>query len=195
MLGNIFNDEGERLTPTYAMKKGLRYRYYISISAMQSRDRSKTSVHRVPAETIDVDALNKDFSNNHLGKAKQSEGALRWMEADERVRLLRGIATARRWLEDLSSGAVADIATLSIRESKSERSVRMTLSLAFLDPAMIAAAVGGRLPRGYMRAFATAKGRRRRAARRARAAGPGGICRTSPPRSIITPQWAITGRL
>jgi site-specific DNA recombinase len=36
-----------------------------------------------------------------------------------------------------------------VREGKTERSIRMTLSLAFLSPALARAAVDGRLPRGF----------------------------------------------
>jgi site-specific DNA recombinase len=39
--------------------------------------------------------------------------------------------------------------SLALREGKTERSIRMTLSLAFLDPDIVKAALGGRLPRGY----------------------------------------------
>ncbi len=39
LLGKLFNETGERLTPSYAIKQGVRYHYYISTSAMQARDR------------------------------------------------------------------------------------------------------------------------------------------------------------
>ena len=38
---------------------------------------------------------------------------------------------------------------LASREGKTERSIRMTVSLAFLAPDIVEAAVEGRLPRGY----------------------------------------------
>ena len=38
---------------------------------------------------------------------------------------------------------------LAAREGKTERSIRMTLSLAFLSPALAQAAINGRLPRGF----------------------------------------------
>ncbi len=38
---------------------------------------------------------------------------------------------------------------LAKREKRTERSIRMMLSLALLDPAIIKAATDGRLPRGY----------------------------------------------
>ncbi len=39
--------------------------------------------------------------------------------------------------------------SLAEREGRSERSVRMILSLAFVDPAIITAALERRLPRGF----------------------------------------------
>jgi site-specific DNA recombinase len=38
---------------------------------------------------------------------------------------------------------------LAVREGKSERSIRMTLSLAFISPVLAKAAMEGRLPRGF----------------------------------------------
>jgi hypothetical protein len=40
-------------------------------------------------------------------------------------------------------------AEIAVRNDRFERSVRMILSLAFLDPALIDAACVGTLPRGY----------------------------------------------
>ena len=41
------------------------------------------------------------------------------------------------------------IETLAAREGKTERSIRMTLSLTFLSPTLAKAAIDGRLPRGF----------------------------------------------
>ena len=41
------------------------------------------------------------------------------------------------------------IELLAAREGKSERSIRMTLSLAFVAPPIVAASIEGRLPRGF----------------------------------------------
>jgi site-specific DNA recombinase len=77
--------------------------------------------------------------------AKKSQPILN----DERLRLLRSIAEARTWIDDLIDGSVADTAALVVREGPSERSIRVALSLAFLDPQLVKAAAEGRLPRGY----------------------------------------------
>jgi hypothetical protein len=71
------------------------------------------------------------------------------MESDERNRLIRAIATARSWVDALVKGSVADVAELARLENRTPRSIRMTLSLAFLDPALVEAACAGTLPRGY----------------------------------------------
>ena len=68
---------------------------------------------------------------------------------DEKAKCLRAIAQARCWLDELIKGNVIDIASLAQREKKTTRSVRMILSLAFLDPALVKAAAEGCLPRGY----------------------------------------------
>jgi hypothetical protein len=69
------------------------------------------------------------------------------MAAGEQKRPLRAIATARLWLDGLAAGVVPDLATLALREDKSERWVRMTLLVGFLDPALIKAAAQGQLHR------------------------------------------------
>jgi site-specific DNA recombinase len=46
-------------------------------------------------------------------------------------------------------GFRSTIETLAAREGKTERSIRMTLSLAFLSPALVKAGIEGRLPRGF----------------------------------------------
>ena len=250
LSGKLFNAAGERMTPTYALKNGVRYRYYISSAALQSREMSDSAVHRIPADAIealamaaldgasaradapedgrpaspqaaesvgasslltapggpclwrdrveaeierivvradaveivrrcpehadpsagDPDAGDIDASAPDPGRPltltipwtkpaarrrkeilqpEESGDKTRRMETDERMRLLRGVATARQWLDEMIRGACPDIAALAVRAGKTERPVRMTLSLAFLDPALIAAAVRGHLPRGF----------------------------------------------
>jgi site-specific DNA recombinase len=67
---------------------------------------------------------------------------------ERRVRLVSAIARGRRWLDDVVSGRVTTIAELCAREKCSARQVNMTISLAFLAPNLVKAAVEGRLPRG-----------------------------------------------
>jgi hypothetical protein len=58
------------------------------------------------------------------------------------------IARGRRWLNEIVSGSVATDAGQLQRERCTVRHVNLTLSLAFLAPQLVKAAVEGRLPRG-----------------------------------------------
>ena len=242
LLGKLFNELGERLSPSFAIKQGVRYRYYTSTSAIQARERDGSAVHRVAASALEAavlhalrQAINKTEeqrgeSQRELESTMVQEASARgesiesqspttpfsvvraedrslfdahisrvvirsdrlevsyrahpehphatetltipWskpstpvrrailtfvspdgqssrLEAEDRDRLILAIATARSWLDGLIKGSVADIAELAAARHRTPRSVRMMLSLAFLDPAMVDAACQGNLPRGY----------------------------------------------
>jgi len=75
-------------------------------------------------------------------------GDVRPEQFERRARLVSAIARGRRWLDDVISGRVTTIALLCTNEKCSVRQVNMTISLAFLAPNLVKAAVEGRLPRG-----------------------------------------------
>jgi site-specific DNA recombinase len=67
---------------------------------------------------------------------------------ERRARLVSAIARGRRWLDEIASGSVTDVQLIATRQKCSVRQVNMTISLAFLAPDLVRAAVEGRLPRG-----------------------------------------------
>jgi site-specific DNA recombinase len=67
---------------------------------------------------------------------------------ERRARLVSAIARGRRWLDEIVSGSVTDVQQIAARQKCSVRQVNMTISLAFLAPGLVKAAVEGRLPRG-----------------------------------------------
>jgi site-specific DNA recombinase len=69
--------------------------------------------------------------------------------ANARAILLDALRDAHRWVDEFLSDPCQTLESLALREGKSHRSIRMTLSLAFLAPDIVKAAVDGRLPRGY----------------------------------------------
>ena len=79
---------------------------------------------------------------------KLSRSDVRPEQFERRARLVSAIARGRRWLDDVISGRVTTVAQLCTREKCSVRQVNMTISLAFLAPNLVKAAVAGRLPRG-----------------------------------------------
>jgi DNA invertase Pin-like site-specific DNA recombinase len=77
-----------------------------------------------------------------------SRSEVRPERPERRLRLTRAIARGRRWLDEIISGSVTDTEQIALRERCSVRHVNMTISLAFLAPKLVRAAVEGRLPRG-----------------------------------------------
>ena len=81
--------------------------------------------------------------------SSKSAGGARPIRAEARRKLLSAIAKGRRWLDEMISSKVKGIEAIAAREGVSERSARMGLSLAFLAPDIVQAAVDGILPRGF----------------------------------------------
>jgi site-specific DNA recombinase len=77
-----------------------------------------------------------------------SRSEVRPERPERRLRLVRAIARGRRWLDEILSGSVTSAEEIALRERCSVRHVNMTISLAFLGPKLVRAAVEGRLPRG-----------------------------------------------
>ncbi len=225
LLGKIFDDRANKMSPSHALKGGVRYRYYVSSVVVQGRQGAAGSVKRLSAaetEKLVVDAFRQHICTDRktlkltdkelvetglrrvvirsheteVGLAddpesavaadpglrdddgatipeqaaatirialtpqphrrrreiilpEQAKGPVQPIRGDERFRLLRAIAQGRNWLDDLIDGACPDITDLAKREGKTERTIRMMNSLAFLDPALVKAAAEGRLSRGY----------------------------------------------
>jgi site-specific DNA recombinase len=242
LMGRIFDDRGNRMTPTYAVKNGIRYRYYISAPLLQSQSDKAAKLNRVPAAEIErliIGALRKqlginrhdekigednalptdkelisthvarvDVKQDHLAiqlltvsapqsgmsarrwpkEQEASEGGSRgdeqthptattllipWkkkpakqpraiiapsltgspadprpIRAETRAKLITAIATGRRWLDELITGTVTNVEQIAQRKTCSIRQVNRTITLAFLAPTLVQAAVDGRLPRG-----------------------------------------------
>jgi hypothetical protein len=73
---------------------------------------------------------------------------VRPIRIERRARLVNAISRGRRWLDEIVTGSVTDIEQIAARHKCSGRQVNMTISLAFLAPDLVKAAVEGRLPRG-----------------------------------------------
>ncbi len=71
------------------------------------------------------------------------------MRVKARIALIDALRKAHRWLDELLIDPSQTIEALASREKRTERSIRMTLSLAFVAPDIIKAAIDGRLPRGF----------------------------------------------
>jgi DNA invertase Pin-like site-specific DNA recombinase len=208
LMGRIFDDRGNRMTPTSKLKKGVRYRYYISSSLIQGQSRNVGSVPRVPAPLIEklvIDAIRKRLKQtelsasivrDHIARVEVGLNTLKielsapaeqlkargksrsiitisWakppskvareiippakssrlidkrpIRSETRAKLVQAIAQGRLWVEELISGSVTSTQQIASREKCSLRQVNLTITLAFLSPPLVKAAVDGQLPRG-----------------------------------------------
>jgi hypothetical protein len=65
LAGLVFDQTGERLTPTHAVKKGIRYRYYVSNSLVTGARKGRSTGRRIPAGSLEglvIDRLRKFLS-------------------------------------------------------------------------------------------------------------------------------------
>jgi site-specific DNA recombinase len=83
-----------------------------------------------------------------LLQSNKSRSEVRPQHFERRAQLVSAIARGRQWLDDVVSGRMTTVAELCAREKCSVRQTNMTISLAFLAPNLVKAAMEGRLPRG-----------------------------------------------
>jgi DNA invertase Pin-like site-specific DNA recombinase len=211
LTGRIFDEHGNRMTPTHTNKRGARYRYYVSHSALQKRSRGNPSM-RVPAQDIEDLVVNaiREYLSAHLGDqftalgdrelieryvgrvtvgrgaidilivgeggskfasqnndssqtltirlewtkdgVRSEKGVLHQPQSAERLSigqrdlLLKAIAKARSWIEDLTAGRVASFGEIAKREGKVERHIRLLAPLAFASPQIVSKIAEGSFP-------------------------------------------------
>lgn len=208
LLGRIFDDRGNRMTPTHARKRGIKYRYYISSVLVQGQAEQSGVVNRIPAD--EIEALIVKTLRNHLGVVNRVEDRgiiddyvtridvqsdklivelaktkatnprrrgrhaieipwrktsskrrreilipeshqqqeVRPIRSENRATLVASIARGRRWLDELIADPATNAESIADRQGCTTRQVNMTISLAFLAPYLVKAAIEGQLPHG-----------------------------------------------
>jgi site-specific DNA recombinase len=223
LIGRIYDDRGNRMSPSHARKQGIKYRYYVSSPLLHGQAGHAGSVRRVPAAEVEAlvgravrehrkDASrtdDRDLIGTHVVRVEVQADQLavelkapkqrsprgrgngtppshgtsepeanrtvlhvpwrktpskrrreiivpksaapqdaRPIRAETRAKLVASIARGQCWLGEIIAGTVTDVEQIAARETCSVRKVNMTISLAFLAPDLVKAAIEGRLPRG-----------------------------------------------
>jgi site-specific DNA recombinase len=211
LVGRIFDDRGNRMSPSHARKRGIKYRYYLSSALLDGRPTKAGSVSRVPAsevETVVVKAVREHLKleephepdsiiKTHVTRVEVQADQLtiqlatsqklkrgrptpdsiirvQWCKAsprrsrevllpaeespltrnakpirsETRATLVSAIARGRRWLDQLITDPKVTTESIATTERCSPRKINKTISLAFLAPDLVKAAIEGRLPRG-----------------------------------------------
>jgi site-specific DNA recombinase len=79
LMGRIFDDRGNRMTPSHSSKDGVRYRYYVSHALLQRRNKDAGRVVRVPAiqlERLAVEAIRAEAQLDTEPKGDLSDRAV-----------------------------------------------------------------------------------------------------------------------
>jgi site-specific DNA recombinase len=204
LIGRIYDDRGNRMTPSHVRKGGIKYRYYLSSPLLHGQPGRVGSVRRVPAAEVEArvaravrehfgdptEGEDRDLIRNHVIRIELQADQLaielkaerapnndrlvlripwkktpmkrrreiivpvsvaphdvRPIRAETRATLVAAIARGRHWLDEIVAGTVTSVEQIAARDKCSIRQVNMTISLAFLAPDLVKAAVEGRLPR------------------------------------------------
>ena len=79
LAGKLFDETGDRLTPSHSRKNGRRLRYYISRRLVTGRSHEHPDAWRLPAQQ--VESLLADLVRQHLGQPDAAPSMLRDMAA------------------------------------------------------------------------------------------------------------------
>jgi DNA invertase Pin-like site-specific DNA recombinase len=209
LMGRLFDDRGNGMTPSHTCKQGVRYRYYLSSALVDGQAKRSGSVRRVaateienvviqtvrdhikPPEAVDdrglieayverveirLDRLIVRLNQTEAADGSQPEGTntlhIPWsktpptrrreillpadpsqqrprpIRSETKATLIAAIAQGRRWLKELIEDPAATTESIANRTGCSARKVNMTISLAFLAPDLVKAAIDGHLPHG-----------------------------------------------
>src|SRR6185437_3225153 len=77
LVGRLYDDHGHRMTPSFAVKRGVHYRYYISRAVTEGRNDLAGSMTRVPA--VDVE----DAVIEALRQLAATVDPRRWFRLDD----------------------------------------------------------------------------------------------------------------
>src|SRR5437588_939542 len=74
LAGRIFDDRGNRMTPSHVRKRGIKYRYYLSSALLQGQPERAGAVSRIPA--TEIEGLVMRSIRDHLNQSTEVEDAL-----------------------------------------------------------------------------------------------------------------------
>ena len=124
-------------------------RIAIGAGALEIRFQSRDDADAFPTLVIPWTPASPHRRREIIPGENVPQTDVRPMRTTAQTVLIESLGDANHWLDELIRDPQQSIAAIAAREGKTERSIRMTLSLAFADPRLIQAAIERRLPRGF----------------------------------------------
>jgi site-specific DNA recombinase len=134
LIGKLFDDRGNVMSPSYSTKKGVRYRFYVSSALLRGRRAEAGSVGRVSAVTIEqtiTDYISKRFENE-----TNNAESLRDLLARKLIRIELRKTCLRLTLRPANNGSIIEAPPDSVDipwTSKPDAAVQKIDAVAF-DP-------------------------------------------------------------
>jgi DNA invertase Pin-like site-specific DNA recombinase len=132
LTGRIFDDRGNRMSPSHSNKLGVRYRYYVSHAILQQRKAEAGSVARVPAPEIENLVL--DDVRKHLALIGKVEHPATISDRDLIERYVDNVIVKRQALDvrlSLPSEAPPQTAEPNINDPEPRQTPTTTITLAW----------------------------------------------------------------
>lgn len=145
LTGRIFDEAGGRLSPTWSVKKGTRYRYYISTTLLRGKAADTSNCLRIPAGDLEMIVVNR--LRALLADRGELFDAIGGNDGRRKTKLVPLMERARQICSDIDqqdAGQIKSIVTtlvcrvtvhsdhLSIEISRSQLSTLLTSSMANL---------------------------------------------------------------
>jgi DNA invertase Pin-like site-specific DNA recombinase len=73
LMGKLYDDQGNRMSPSFSVKNGVRYRFYVSSALLRGRKSAAGSVARIPAH--EIEAAVETALRNRIESADESPSA------------------------------------------------------------------------------------------------------------------------
>ena len=136
LAGLLYDDRGNRMSPSHANKRGVRYRYYVSQAVLQSRKADVGSVGRVSAPDVEMlvvsalrqqvpsepEASDRDLVARHVAAHRPAGQADRHRRARRcRARDSVGWRHPTRWRHGSMGSATTITTTMRIRRRRRSR--------------------------------------------------------------------------
>lgn len=119
LAGKIFDDKGNRMTPSHSNTRKRKYRYYVSLAVTKLKKGQEGSVSKIPAGEIEkfvVDAI-KEF----LTDIKKMQKYIKDFDVNKQKEILKAIKNIEDFAEPKSLRAILNKVVIS------EKSIEITL--------------------------------------------------------------------
>lgn len=177
LKGLVYDDAGNRMSPSYGMRRGVKYRYYVSRALLEGKKEQAGSAPRVKAKELEK-VIKEKFPVSKIEKiivskkqiiiqpregdkitinyqAQMCKGQVKFLDENGKMltssvpdkALVRALHKAWRWRSKLESGEIKTVAEIAQIEKITNRYVYRLLRLTYLAPDVMESILDGAQPR------------------------------------------------